>query len=853
MDDILHDKLKVVFNLENQYPDIPSYITDNLKHSLRPYQEEALQHLLYLNRNGNDLIRNKLMFNMATGAGKTLVMAATMLYYYKQFGYQNFLFFVHSNAIVNKTKENFGNIKSNKYLFNPEGIVIDGKKINIQIVDNYPTLPDKNTIYLKLTTINTLHDKLTYPQENEITYEDLKQIPLVLLADEAHHFNVNTKKKGKDSKNKKEIEERNWELTIDRIMSLNPKNKLLEYTATLQLEDAIYEKYKDRIIYRYDLKEFMNQGYSKNVTVLHTSEENSTKILNALIMSQYKKDIAKENSVNLKPVIMFQSTTISSSNETHQLMRDVVDELTIDKLKNTIEHGYQIYNDSQSLWKKVFKYYRENEKKLLSDLKWEFPEEATVNVNNEKEQEKKARLLNSLEDMDNPIRAIFAVFKLNEGWDVLNLYDIVKLDENKKVNIAATNSEAQLIGRGARYYPFVYKEKKSYKRRFDVDVNDLQAIETLHYHTIRNSSYIDNLQKSLTEYKIETQSDKKEVHKASLKPSFKRSNIYKYGKIFINKTIPTTSEDYNSLEDYQGERYFNKTMYSSKESYLLNEAKSTTDEYKEIEIELTKQLVQKALRSNPFYHFSNLRNYVPSITSINEFIESKAFLGDLNLTVSVPYKLDNSNLTSKFKLSVIQDYLISLESKIKNNYLKEKGTPVFEGYKISEIIGDYAIDVSNINRTAKDVNDQKSPKVMANSDWYIYDKAIANGLEKKLIALIGNWIEELKKRYEEVYLIRNERKIKYREIDGVRGFMPDFLLYLKDNKDTYQVFVEPKGPHLLSHDEWKEKFMLSLNERDDIKILAENNDVRLIGLCFYSDENSKWKEFTAQFNQMFLQ
>ena len=46
-------------------------------------------------------------------------------------------------------------------------------------------------------------------------------------------------------------------------MKQNNKNKLLEFTATVQLEDDIYEKYKDRILYRYDLKEFMQQGYSK--------------------------------------------------------------------------------------------------------------------------------------------------------------------------------------------------------------------------------------------------------------------------------------------------------------------------------------------------------------------------------------------------------------------------------------------------------------------------------------------------------------------------------------------------------------------------------------------------------------
>ena len=92
----------------------------------------------------------------------------------------------------------------------------------------------------------------------------------------------------KRQKTTQQIEETNWEVTVDRIMKQNNKNKLLEFTATVQLEDDIYEKYKDRILYRYDLKEFMQQGYSKNVTLLYASEENEDKILHALLMSEYK-------------------------------------------------------------------------------------------------------------------------------------------------------------------------------------------------------------------------------------------------------------------------------------------------------------------------------------------------------------------------------------------------------------------------------------------------------------------------------------------------------------------------------------------------------------------------------------
>ena len=105
---------------------------------------------------------------MATGSGKTLVLAASVLYLFKEKRLSKFLVFVNSTAIVNKTYDNLTNTSSSKYLFNPEGIVIDGKLINIQVVDNYPVLPDENTIYLKLTTINALHDKLNYQEKMKL-------------------------------------------------------------------------------------------------------------------------------------------------------------------------------------------------------------------------------------------------------------------------------------------------------------------------------------------------------------------------------------------------------------------------------------------------------------------------------------------------------------------------------------------------------------------------------------------------------------------------------------------------------------------------------------------------------------
>ena len=88
----------------------------------------------------------------------------------------------------------------------------------------------------------------------------------------------------------------------------------------------------------------------------------------------------------------------------------------------------------------------------------------TNKTKKEKTTEETEQLLNSLEDKNNHIRAIFTVDRLTEGWDVLNLFDIVRLYQGQntggstKKTPEATTKEKQLIGRGVRYFPFAYGE-----------------------------------------------------------------------------------------------------------------------------------------------------------------------------------------------------------------------------------------------------------------------------------------------------------------------------------------------------------------------------------------------------------
>src|SRR5699024_1534131 len=193
--EILHRRIEEQFNsLFVEPPEVPDYVQDNLSHPLRDYQAQALKQLIYTQELDNaDLSFNHLLFHMATGSGKTLVLASTILYLFKEHNQQNFIFFVNSDAIIKKTYDNLTNESSSKYLFRKEGIIIDAQRISIQVVDVFPALLHSNTCYTTLTTLQSLHTALTEPKESSLTYTALENTRRVLLPDVAYPSNAWTR------------------------------------------------------------------------------------------------------------------------------------------------------------------------------------------------------------------------------------------------------------------------------------------------------------------------------------------------------------------------------------------------------------------------------------------------------------------------------------------------------------------------------------------------------------------------------------------------------------------------------------------------------------------------------------
>jgi len=818
--------------------DIPNWISDNLKFEQRPYQIEAFKRYIYLDQEDFDEKPQKpyhLLYNMATGSGKTLIMAGLILHLYHK-GYRNFLFFVNSNNIIQKTKDNFLNPQASKYLFNAK-IVIDGKEVLIKEIDNFEEADNQN-INIKFTTIQQLHIDLNNTKENSVTYEDFKDKKLVLIADEAHHLVAGTKSGNMFG---------SWEDTVKKIHDSNFENILLEFTATIDTVTAeLVKHYQEKVIFKYDLAEFRKDKYSKEINLIRSLYDEQDRIIQALILNLYRQELATSNNINLKPVILFKAKrTIKESEQNKENFHKLIDDFSVvmvEKIQKT---------STVPIVQKAFRFFEAKgipRSGIVKRIQANFKFENCLSANNDAEAEQNQILLNTLEDENNPIRAVFAVQKLNEGWDVLNLFDIVRLYEDRDGKDGkpgkTTLSEAQLIGRGARYYPFALeKGQDKFTRKFDDDIsNDLKTLEELYYHTKEDSRYISELKKALVDSGIYEDDANLVQLNLFLKPEFKKTDFYKDGHVFFNKKIPKSFDNIKSFADLGVKKTNHRHTLSSgvgrmSSAFFEMEPTQSNDEViKTKDVKLTdipKNTIRFALSQNPFFYFDSLSHYFPSVGSLSNFIENNDFLSGLEITFN-----GTSNRLKEIShfdyLQALNGLLQNIEADIKSNSTEYEGSdyikePIHKVFKDKEI---------KIYKDSERANGQET--LVANEPWYVYNANYGTSEEKKFVELFSRRFDGLNQKFDDIYLIRNEREIKIFDKLG-RAFEPDFLLFCKQRDGeqmTFQVFIEPKGEHLKGYDKWKEDFLKEISkEKRTIEINTDTYLIKAVPFYNYVNEN----------------
>lgn len=744
--------------------------------------------------------------------------------------------------------------------------------VNIREVEDFSDAQE-DSINIVFTTIQKLHQDLNTPRENRLSYEQFEDISVVLLADEAHHLNAGLNKAA-------EAENTSWTTTITNIQQKAKKSSVFEFTATIDLSNKdIATKYEKSLIFKYDLKEFRLDKYSKDVLFHLVDGDLKVRMLNAILISQYRKKIALKNGVNLKPLVMFKSEKIAENKENLNLFKELLDELTPEMILQQ-KSVIKLNNEKRiNILQKALEYFEALDislNDLIEELREDFRLERLMLIDGKNKSQEDLVLLNTLEQPTNEIRTIFAVDMLNEGWDVLNLFDIVRLYDKRDGKQTAkgfipgktTNAEKQLIGRGARYYPFTLNnhQEEKYTRKFDDNENtELRVIEQLHYHAANNPKYISEMKMVLRSSGIIDEENIVE-RELKLKDAFKNSRTYTNGVVWMNerlsylealevrqeslfdtKFIPESIEVKLPTSSIRGFSVFEDDEITALEEDLRN----VTFKYGKV---IGTNITRHAINQNKNYTFDKLQKAIIGLPSISVFMDD---LKDIEVTV-IGNIIDEKSLTPDQKLFIAQTLLTKMESSLIPMEEKFIGSDEFKPYPIHKVFEDniirkYSIQENSNSEFGISQKNAGSTQYFENIDeltWYAYDDNFGTSEEKLLVRSIKGLMTTLEKQWSDIYLLRNEKGVRIFNFSDGQAFEPDFLLFANDKKTgniSWQIFIEPKGSQFLdsnntfknSKEGWKEAFLNEITERSESKVLIDDDKYRIIGLPFFNEKNTK--------------
>jgi type III restriction enzyme len=849
----LYEELEIAARISGR-PALPDLMLDGIRpaYELRPYQAIALANFIAYFETERDLepvfrqFPSQTLFHMATGSGKTLIMAALILYLYGR-GYRDFLFFVNSTNVLEKTRDNFLNPASPKYLFN-EAVRLNGDPVLIREVANFQ-FSGADSINLCFSTIQGLHTDLTSPRENQMTYEDFEQRRVALISDEAHHINALTKRRKELTKSEKD-EQQSWEGTVARILAAHPENVMLEFTATTDLANpAIKAKYEDKIVADYPLSRYRSDGYSKEIQLLQADLPPVERALQAVVLSQYRLKLFERRGLAIKPVAMFKSRSIKGNGDFLTLFAEMIaglDEARLERLHQTttavvVQRAFAFFA-AQGITLDL----------LAAELREDFAPLHCLAIDSVKITPAKQLAVNTLESPANPYRAVFAVDMLNEGWDVLNLFDIVRLydtrDAKKGKPGRTTTQEAQLIGRGARYCPFrLGAEDDMYKRKFDANVaNELRSCEELYFHSAANVRYIDELRTALRETGALPQQAVEVQYK--LKDQFAASDLYQHGWVFANQRLTRNRAEITELPASIRSRQFN--VRSGGTGATRSGEAFGTDVGATVPLNrLTRQLAElpapvmaTALRRNEGLRFDRLRALLPNLRSLSEFWRSASYIGAIQLTLEAR----EAEPTPEQWLRAADAVLHQVANDLKRLALERRGSREFEPRPFQSVITDRTVYVADPSGDGVGIPQSRVREDLrldlSASDWFGYTENYGTTEEKRFLVYFNGVAERLRQHYDLVVMLRNEGQLSIYDFDTGQPFQPDFLLILRQASggeySQYQVLVEPKGAHLVEKDRWKEDLLLSLEQQGvAAKSLADDNQYLVWGLPFYTHES----------------
>ena len=353
-------------------------------------------------------------FSIATGVGKTRLMGACISYLYLEKGVRNFFVLAPNLTIYDKLIEDFGNPSNPKYVFNGIAEFVHNRPVIIT-GDNYASLGglfSESEIRINVFNISKFNKDASTPTRGaekgrlprirrlaeylgQSYWDYLSNLDdLVILMDEAHRYKADSSAAAiNDLKPVFGIE-----LTATPLDERGNafKNIVYEYNLAKALADGFYVK-NPAIAYRSD---FQAQGKTdEDIERIKLEDAIS---LHEDVKTELEVFANATGNKKVKPFILVVCKDIAHARDTLSYIQS-----------NAFYSGY--YADK------------------------------VIQIDSSINDELNAKLLETVEQYDNPVEIVIHVNMLAEGWDVTNLYTICPLRKADSIKLIE-----QTIGRGLR-------------------------------------------------------------------------------------------------------------------------------------------------------------------------------------------------------------------------------------------------------------------------------------------------------------------------------------------------------------------------------------------------------------------
>lgn len=372
---------------------------------LRDPNKEGLRQLVFHLTGDIDPL-DPLVLHMATGAGKTYLMAAAVEYFRRQ-GMRNVMIVTPSLVVQNKTVQNFTN-GSHRYVdgFPVPPDVVSPQSYNAwrlrQASNMFEDESDPSMVFIfnvqqlvgpkktDSTSTKTLDGQRTkirkFQEDSGSLYDYLTELDdLIIIADESHLYGTSAK-------------------------AFNQALKDLKPAATIGLTASADSQ--DRVIYRYPLHKAISDGYVKAPVLVYRK-------------SGYKGEQAEERQLrDSLSLLRNKEAAYASYIAENPHAKDIRPALFV--VCSNVEHATQTAE-------------------LLRGPGYLGSATAVLQVDNQHDDEITRALLDKLDEPHSPVKVVVSVDKLKEGWDTKRIAVISTLRA-----MASEVLTQQTMGRGLR-------------------------------------------------------------------------------------------------------------------------------------------------------------------------------------------------------------------------------------------------------------------------------------------------------------------------------------------------------------------------------------------------------------------